>query len=366
MKILIISPYKIWPVNYGGAVRTFNIARALSESGHDVHLLSANPVPSSFDMFNWHGYNGGSRVSYFLNNNFIMQFRKLLSVNPDFVMQEFPYQSFMTVPMCLKAGVPLVYDAHNVEADRFKKMGSLLSRTLVKWSERYLYQHVSCTICVSQEDGALMRQMYGPGNIHTIENGVDVEKFAPATIERGLTEKYGLDGNKVVLYFGAYDYPPNRDAAEYLVKEVWPEVVKRDPTARLMIVGRNPPAAWKGKEGVIVTGSVEDIVAHIRLADIVAVPLTSGGGTRLKIIEALGVGKTVVSTPFGAAGLTTKESKALVLVEKEYFGDTLIELLSDATRLDRADEARRLAINYDWATLVKKFDWKECSLRRRE
>ena len=205
--------------------------------------------------------------------------------------------------------------------------------------------------------------MFGPGDIRVIENGVDLEKFTPADIDGRLSEKYELDGKKVVLYFGAYDYPPNREAAEYLVNEVWPEVIKSDPTARLMIVGRNPPSVLTGKEGVIVTGSVEDIVAHIRLADIVAVPLTSGGGTRLKIIEALGVGKTVVSTPFGAAGLTTSESRALILVEKEHFRDRLIGLLSDVSGLDRTDDARKLAKNYDWSTLVQNIEWKECASR---
>ncbi len=363
MKILMISPYKIWPVNYGGAVRTFNIARALAGFGHDVYLLSANPVPESFNMFNWCGYKGGSRVSYFLNQKFLMEFRKLLSDKPDIVIQEFPYQSFMTVPLCRKAGVPLIYDAHNVEAYRFEKIGGLISKNLVRWSEKYLYQNASCTICVSNDDGELMKRMFGPGDIRVIENGVDLEKFTPADIDGRLSEKYELDGKKVVLYFGAYDYPPNREAAEYLVNEVWPEVIKSDPTARLMIVGRNPPSVLTGKEGVIVTGSVEDIVAHIRLADIVAVPLTSGGGTRLKIIEALGVGKTVVSTPFGAAGLTTSESRALILVEKEHFRDRLIGLLSDVSGLDRTDDARKLAKNYDWSTLVQNIEWKECASR---
>jgi glycosyltransferase involved in cell wall biosynthesis len=167
----------------------------------------------------------------------------------------------------------------------------------------------------------------------------------------------------VTLFFGSLDYPPNLDALRFLTHEAWPAVRGRMPDACLLVVGRRPPDWAREVPGVVVAGPAEDIVAHIRLAHVVAVPLRAGGGMRLKIVEALACGQTVLSTSFGATGLPRADEGAPLLAEREGFVARLLPLLEHPPVRGSNAAARRLAMRFDWSRLVAEVDWEGLAAR---
>src|SRR5262249_35666471 len=146
---------------------------------------------------------------------------------------------------------------------------------------------------------------------------------------------------------------PNVTAAIFLAREVFPQVRRRFPDARLQIVGRNPPPEVQSLgalPGVEVTGGVPDVKPYLRGAHLLAVPLEAGGGTRLKILEAFASGLPVGSTPTGCEGLQATHGEHLVIARREQFAEGVLAVLADpAWGSALAARARALAQSrYDW------------------
>lgn len=357
MRILVTSPYPVWPADSGPAVRTSSIARALSEIGHQVTVLHCGrPAPTH----NAHAprsreYEPRGRFGHFFNRDFRRVYREALAERPALVVSSYPYQALMLLGPAARARVPIVYDAQNVEARRFRDLGRPWRARLVRRMESRLCARARAVLAVTAEDQRLLERDYRCRTI-LLPNGVDVERFCPAPPDEGLVARYGLAGRRIVLYFGALDYPPNLDALRFLLREAWPLLRRRVPSAALLVVGRRPPE-WARIPGVVVTGSIDDIVAHVRLAHVVAVPLRAGGGMRLKIVEALACGQTVLSTPFGATGFPSSEEGGLRRAGLEHFASRLVELLDDPSPPGSNAAARRLAMPFDWRRLVAAVDW---------
>lgn len=359
MKILITSPFRVWPSSFGGAVRTLSIARALGDIGHDVSLLAADPVgpPEAIGpSLQWIGYASRGRMGHFVNQNFHQTFSQILENRFNLIISSFPFQSFMTVGPARRASIPIVYDAHNVEADRFRSMGQPVKAILIRWVESYLCQHAHAVTAVSREDQQLFSKYYGVKSI-LLPNGVDTAKFSPTPPDERLLIRYDLINRKVILYFGSFEYMPNIEALKFLIYEAWPAVLRNEPNARLLVVGRHPPAWASEAPGVIVTGEVDDVAAHVRLANVVAVPLTIGGGTRLKTLEALACGQTVLSTPFGAMGIPHNYENGLILADLKDFGNRLATILVNPPEPCSNAVSRQISLNFDWKDLVSKVDW---------
>jgi glycosyltransferase involved in cell wall biosynthesis len=303
------------------------------------------------------GYAAHGPLGHFFNVDFRRAYRRELAERrPDLVVASYPYQAFMLLGPSARAAVPVVYDAQNVEAHRFRSLGRPLEAQAVRAAEAFLCSRARAILAVSAEDQELLEKYYGRRAL-LLPNGVDVARFRPAARDPDLVDRYGLRGRRVALFFGWLDYPPNRDALRYLVREAWPAVRARVSGAVLLVVGHHPPEWARGAEGVVVAGPVEDIVAHIRLAHVVAVPLAAGGGMRLKIVEALACGQTVLSTRFGATGLPA-DGEGLLLAERDEFASRLARLLLDTPAPGANAAARRLAAGFDWRRLVARVDWK--------
>ena len=358
MRILVTSPHAVWPADSGPAVRTSSIARTLSEMGHQVTILNCGrPVPADAARA-WRSreYRARGRFGHFFNRDFRRAYREALGERPALVVSSYPYQALMLVGPAARAGIPIVYDAQNAEASRFRDLGRPLRARLVRRMESLLCSRARAVLAVTPEDQLLLERDYGCRTI-LLPNGVDVARFCPAPPDEGLVARYGLAGRRVVLYFGALDYPPNLDALGFLLREAWPLLRRRVPSASLLVVGRRPPEWARRIPGIVVTGSTDVIVAHVRLAHVVAIPLRSGGGMRLKIVEALACGQTVLSTPFGATGLPSSDEAALRRAGLEHFASRLVELLEDPPTPGSNAAARRLAMAFDWRRLVAAVDW---------
>jgi glycosyltransferase involved in cell wall biosynthesis len=155
------------------------------------------------------------------------------------------------------------------------------------------------------------------------------------------------------------DWEPNVDAMEYFCAETWPSVTSRLSGAKLRIVGRNPGerVLKLASDSVQVTGRVSSVVEHLRDASVVVVPVRIGGGTRLKIYEAMAAGKAVVSTSVGAEGLDVHHGRDIVLADtQQSFADAVVTLLRDENLRNKYERAAAaLAAQYDWSVIGEKF-----------
>jgi glycosyltransferase involved in cell wall biosynthesis len=169
-------------------------------------------------------------------------------------------------------------------------------------------------------------------------------------------------GHAHLVFTGSMDWLPNEDGMTYFCREILPRIRQAEPEATVAIVGRSPtPAVKKLAEtpGVEVTGRVDDVRPHIARGAVYIVPLRIGGGTRLKIFEAMSMGKAVVSTTVGAEGLPVTPGRDIVLAdEPARFAHAVVHLIRDQqTRRGIEAAARRLVVEkYDWSAVAGDFE----------
>lgn len=221
--------------------------------------------------------------------------------------------------------------------------------------ERDLCRRAGYVIAVSAKDAQTMRDEFGITHVADVPTGVDVEAF---TAPSGKTE------TKAELVFtGSMDWMANIDGGEWLLTEILPKVWAKKPQARVALVGRNPAARLRelaARDGrVTVTGTVDDVRPWMWGATVSIVPLRIGGGTRLKIYEAMAAGVATVSTTVGAEGLPVNNGEHLRLADSpDEFARACVELLDNETeRTALAAAARRLVESrYSWAAATRHFE----------
>jgi len=361
VRILITTPHCLWPESRGAARRTLGIAYALAGHGHSVELLTPDRHSHNFSAFSdlsYSSYRSLGSAGHFWNPFFFRSLTRALEGGKDIAIAEFPYQSYPLTRLCSRFNVPLVYDAHNCEADRMRKLRGRAVGVLVGRSEAQMVSACQAVLCVSRSDQEMFISRYSHRPM-LLPNGVDTRYFTPGLPDEELLARLGLTGKRVALYFGTFDYPPNRQALKRLLSLEWPRRQSGLPDTHLLIVGRNSTECTPTREGVIATGEVDDIAQYIRLANIVLVPLTEGGGTRLKIIEALACGQIVLSTPFGAMGLDNVQDKGVFCCEWNDFDTALNTLLGRPLKPGSNQGGRGWAENMDWLHLTANIDWAE-------
>ena len=227
--------------------------------------------------------------------------------------------------------------------------------------ERRIYHQATRVVAVSDEDASLIHRLYDVPNVAVVDNGVDNVHFQAIQAERN---------PKQLLFLGALEYRPNQDSARLLLDQLFPAVQARHPDARLVIVGRNPPEWLRqrvaGQSGVELHANVPDVRPYLASSGLLAVPLRVGGGSRIKILEALAAGLPVVSTAVGAEGLHLTAGRDLVVVQQaEEMAGALIQALDDPAALQRTGEQGRQVVQqrYDWSVLGEKLEqvWQACA-----
>jgi glycosyltransferase involved in cell wall biosynthesis len=211
-----------------------------------------------------------------------------------------------------------------------------------------------CCVVVSEKDKYLLREMGVKNNLAVVPNGTDTTFFKP------------MGRNKIdnsVLWLGHMDVHTNRDAVLYFWREIFPLLQKQYPQVRMVFVGSSPPkeiADASRKNGNIkVTGFVDDVRPYMDEAAVLVVPLRIGSGTRLKILDAMAMGKAIVSTSVGCEGLQVADGENMLIADDPAaFTHKVIKLLHDDNlRFTLGKNARKVAENYDWASIMDKQDW---------
>jgi len=189
--------------------------------------------------------------------------------------------------------------------------------------------------------------------VSAVPTGVDVDYFAPDGV---------AEAPDRLVFTGSMDWYPNEDGIAHFIEAVLPRIRRAVPTAALTVVGRNPSArlqALAAAAGVEVTGLVDDVRPHMAAAAVYVVPLRVGGGTRLKIFEALSMAKAVVSTTIGAEGLPlTPGQDYLSADDPAAFADAVVALLRDPVRRRAIGAAGRRLVEarYSWSRVVDEFE----------
>jgi glycosyltransferase involved in cell wall biosynthesis len=258
--------------------------------------------------------------------------------------------------------VRTLVSTHNVEADIWQRYYENETDRLRRWYigeqwrkverfEREAVGWVDGALTVSELDRDRLRQSRPDMPIAVIPNGVDLDYFRPMP---------QTQSRQHLVFTGSMDWRPNQDAARYFVAEILPLLRQARPDLECTFVGRSPPPdiqALARVPGVHVTGTVDDVRPYVERAAVYVVPLRIGGGSRLKILEALAMGRAVVSTSVGAEGLDVEHDRHILLADDpQGFAETVLRLLNDPARcLALASEGRRLVEqSYGWDALAHK------------
>jgi sugar transferase (PEP-CTERM/EpsH1 system associated) len=259
---------------------------------------------------------------------------------------------------------PAVLFTHNVEADIWRRhaetAGNPIARHLlgVQWKrmsnfEGHALSRFDLVLAVSEVDRETLWRLYPAsqtGPIHIVHTGVDTGFFTPLAATPQPAH---------LVFTGSMDWLANEDAMVYFAHEILPLIRGAEPDVTLSIVGRTPTPAVKrlaALPGIQVTGSVDDVRPYIAAASVYVVPLRIGGGTRLKIFEAMSMAKAVVSTTVGAEGLpVTPGHDVLIADEPPRFAEAVIRLIHDTHARQLIErEARQLVVQrYDWAIVAR-------------
>lgn len=264
---------------------------------------------------------------------------------------------------------PVVLQAHNIEALIWQRYAeteaNALKRVYVReqWrkmlaSEQRSFANVSRIVAVSAQDEAMGRRLYGDYPFVCIDNGVDTAYFADQKAD---------PASHQTLFLGALDWRPNQDAIDILLGEIYPAVRARIPQATLAIVGRSPPSRLveraRAMAGVSLHANVPDVRPYMAQSAMMAVPLRIGGGSRLKIIEALAAHLPVVSTSVGAEGLKLVPGRDYDLADgPAEMANAIVARLEHPRPVSQATWST-ITSNYDWSILAKRLErvWSEAA-----
>ena len=384
LKVLVLDEEVPYPLNSGKRIRTWNLLRHLARehtitllcygrpeqpgiplleaSGIRVVLVEELPPTNSLPFYAGALANLASPWPYSVarhhTRRFLRAIRKLrASKHYDLVHCEWtPYASYIQ-----DAGdLPMLVMAHNIETTVWRRRAEhssspaeriymgLQAAKMARFEKR-CFAHATRVVAVTEEEQQTAKA-WGARATSLVSNGVDTEYLKPAS---AAAEPDSL------LFLGSLDWQPNRDALLYLLREILPAIQTANPRATLRVVGRQPAAKLReqveGLRGVEWVGEVPDIRPYFAQAAVVLVPLRIGGGSRIKILESLSMGKAVVTTTVGAEGLEVASGRDCVIADApKDFARAVVELLADPERAaELGANGRSLVLErYDWSMLA--------------
>jgi glycosyltransferase involved in cell wall biosynthesis len=261
-------------------------------------------------------------------------------------------------------GMPMLLFQHNVEATIAKRHLEQAKDPISKifwglqYSKMFRHEGTMCRqfdgiIAVSEKDRERMEEWYDAENVYEIPTGVDTDFYKPA---ENVREK------KQLVFTGSMDWLPNEDAMIYFIEKIFPLIKKEEPDTTLVIVGRLPTSSLlkltEARDDIVTTGWVDDTRPFMAESAVFIVPIRIGGGTRMKIYEALAMGKAVVSTSVGAEGLPLIHGEQIMFAnEEKAFADHVVTLLRNENRREKLGASARKYVyeNFRWEKVAEVF-----------
>jgi sugar transferase (PEP-CTERM/EpsH1 system associated) len=390
MKILWVKAGGLVPLDSGGKIRSFHIASELAKM-HEVTFFTFCSKDSSEDQrtlsSTFHkvvihplkvraGRGIGEALDYIWSFFGTLPHSISKYCRPDVAghLREVVAAGGYDVILCdflspaaaipFDYGIPVVIFTHNVEATIWKRHMDVAENPIWRFvfkreyekmraAELYYLKRSKHVLTVSDTDTAMFARDMDRVKITTIPTGVDIRYFQPVAGEE--------PGS--LVFTGSMDWMPNVDGIVYFVEQILPLIRKKHPQATLWVVGRKPDrtirAMAERDSSIKVTGTVEDIRPYIAKGAVYIVPLRVGSGTRLKIFEAMAMGKAVVSTTIGAEGLPVTSGVDVVLADTpERFANEVCRLLESPSERKRIGEAARSLVEekYSWEVVAKQVE----------
>jgi sugar transferase (PEP-CTERM/EpsH1 system associated) len=266
----------------------------------------------------------------------------------------------------------LIFDDHNAEYVLQKRAFTTDVRrprrwvgaaySLIQWRKLMSYERRICgaadaVVAVSEVDREALQQLAPGLEVTVVPNGVDLDFYRPGVTPPEL----GL-GPHSLVFTGKMDFRPNVDAVLWFVDKVLPLITAALPDARLYAVGQSPHerlAALAGHPSVVITGRVPDTRPYIAGAGVYVIPLRIGGGTRLKVLEAMAMGQAMVSTRLGCDGFPLEDGREVRFADTpDAFAQAVIALLQDRAQAGALGRAARTYVesNYGWDAIVPRLE----------
>ncbi|MGN0034076.1 MAG: glycosyltransferase family 4 protein [Candidatus Limimorpha sp.] len=370
MNILLLCNKSPFPPSEGGPMAMNSIITGLIEAGHKVKVLAfnsdkfhvdinsipkeyrektriefidiklkINPIEAFKNLFSDESYH----VKRFISKDFKNRLIKILKKEKfDIVQIEMLYMAPYIETIRENSKATIVLRAHNIE----HKIWERIAKKTVFFAKRWYINHLAKTLrnyeldvinkvdgiaAITYSDAAFFRGITATPIID-IPFGVDIESFQPS---------YRTSGKPTFYHIGSMNWMPNEEGIKWFLNNVWDRVIERIPDAQLFLAGRNMPK-WLlrcKKKGVKVVGEVPDAQDFVKDHDIAIVPLLSGSGMRIKIIESMALGKTVITTLVGAEGIQYSEFENIIIA------DNVAKMVANIYRLyNNPDEAEAIGI----------------------
>lgn len=260
---------------------------------------------------------------------------------------------------------PQILNHHNIESAmmyrRYEKESNILKRLYfyqeAKKIEQYEKKHCGlfhANLTVSEDDGVILKRIVPEIRAEIISNGVDTAYFCPT---KAKTQNISL------IFGGGMGWYPNRDAMLWFADEIWPLIKKEYPDIKMTVIGKKPPDKLiklsKDDPNFIITGYVDDVRPYFEEALIYVCPIRDGGGTRLKILDALSMGKPIVATTIAVEGIKVIPDKHVLIADSpEQFVAQFVKLIEnkDLREILSVEGRKLVEENYDWAKIGKKMN----------
>lgn len=387
MKILMITPYLPYPLVSGGQIRTYNLLKNLAtkhkitlasfirDNEEKKYLKELEPYCSKVIVFKrrkaWSPINVAlsaiTPFPFLVCIYFDMKVRQLIKKELEMENYDLIHaETFYVMPNIPSTKVPIFLVEQVIEYlvyQRFVEglpvwafaLKPLLSLDVfkIKLWERYYWKKSKRLAAMSTEDKNFIERMEASLKVDVVANGVDIDYFTKTKKQK---PKY-----PTVLFVGQFKWLPNRDATEFLVREIWPKIKQQIKDARLWIVGRNPPSdilSFASKD-IRVDGGVEDIRIAYGASDVLLAPIRNGRGTKYKILEAMATKTPIVGTRLAVEGINVKNGQeALVATNAQELADETVRVLKDKTLGQKlAQNAYQLvSVQYNWKQISASLD----------
>ena len=393
MKILWLKTELLHPVDKGGKIRTYHLLKQLKADHHVTYLtLDDGAAPADAAASALEYCHDLIRIPHLTREKFSAGFYAELAIN---LASPLPYairkykseamtraitsatsKNYFDVVICdflapavnlpPRLQTPVVLFQHNVEAEIWRRHHEVQQNAAKRlylyrqWRKMQRFEAEACrrvdsVIAVSEADARMMERDYGVAKVYDIPTGVDVEFFRPAN-------EAEVRPNSLV-FTGSMDWLPNEDAINYFTQQILPLIRNSIADVSLTVVGRNPSRGLldlaKREPSIKVTGRVDDVRPYMESAAAYIVPLRIGGGTRLKIYEALAMEKPTISTTIGAEGLNIDDGEDILLADTpQDFANTVVRVLTDSSFARRVGTrgAQTVRERYGWKQVAAEFD----------